>query len=578
MEKPDVSYKVERLDHLGIVAGVCQQIGLAEFLDEQETRGSRQRVSVGTATLAMVLNGLGFTNRRLYLVPRFFENKPIERLVGREDIKAEDLNDDCLGRTLDWLYAHDVTRLFAGIARRAREVFDFERSSRYLHVDTTSFSVSGEYDEYDEAVICITHGYSRDHRSDLKQWMLALGTTGEGEIPSFMRPLDGNSSDKVTLVDAVEALQEQLRAAEDDDAGDNGEDEPIFVADSGLYSEKNMLRLAQAGVHWVSRVPETSNMARSIIDPYAPDWQQSSSEEDGAAQLRWYRREVRLPLSGGEEEEEEEEEGRLERWVVVSSEAAEERARKTLLGKIAKERKRWEKALRRLARRKFACEADARGALTEETERLPAYFEVKASFEVTLHYDTPGRPGNDQQPTSKSWRVTEGELSVIEEEVEREWRRRACYIVGTNVLDPEALSEEDLIASYKGQGSVERGFRFLKDPLFSASTFYVRKPERLVALSFIMVVCLLVYRLAEHRLRSRLAQSSESIPNQVDKPTARPTMRWVFQLFEGIEVLIIHSSATGIGAIQRVLGVEPVHAKILRFLGPIFQKIYEAPT
>lgn len=561
----DVSYTVERLDHLGIVAGVCQQIGLAEFLDEQ-VGGSRQRVSVGTATLAMVINGLGFTNRRLYLVPRFFENKPIERLLGRGDIKAEDLNDDCLGRTLDWLYDHDVTRLFAGIVRRAQEAFDFERG--YLHVDTTSFSVSGEYDDDDdddEAVICITHGYSRDHRADLKQWMLALGTTSEGEIPSFMRPLDGNSSDKVTLVAAVEALQDQLRA--EDDTHD--EDEPIFVADSGLYSEKNMLRLAEAGVRWVSRVPETSNMARSIIDPDAPDWQSSS---DGG-QLRWYRREVRLPLSDGEEE------ARLERWVVVSSEAGEERAQKTLERSIAKERERWEKALRRLTRRKFACEADARSALAKETERLPAYFEVKASLKVTSHYDAPGRPSEDQQPTSKSWRITEGELSILEEEVQREWRRRACYIVGTNVLDPETLSEEELIATYKGQASVERGFGFLKDPLFCASTFYVKKPQRLVALSFIMVVCLLVYRLAEHRLRRGLARSGESIPNQVNKPTARPTMRWVFQLFEGIELLIIHhSSSTGIGGIQRVLGVEPVHAKILRLLSPTFQKIYETST
>jgi transposase len=38
----------------------------------------------------MVLNGLGFTNRRLYLVPRFFEKKPIERLLAREDIKAKE--------------------------------------------------------------------------------------------------------------------------------------------------------------------------------------------------------------------------------------------------------------------------------------------------------------------------------------------------------------------------------------------------------------------------------------------------------------------------------------------------------
>jgi len=39
-------------------------------------------VSVGTATVAMVLNGLGFSNRRLYLVPQFFENKPVQRLLG----------------------------------------------------------------------------------------------------------------------------------------------------------------------------------------------------------------------------------------------------------------------------------------------------------------------------------------------------------------------------------------------------------------------------------------------------------------------------------------------------------------
>ncbi len=111
-------YVNERLDHLGIVAGVCQEIGLAAWLDAQEP-GSRQQVSVGTATVAMVLNGLGFSNRQLYLVPQFFANKPLEHLLG-PGITAEMLNDDCLGRTLDWLYAHDLTKLFAGIASTGR--------------------------------------------------------------------------------------------------------------------------------------------------------------------------------------------------------------------------------------------------------------------------------------------------------------------------------------------------------------------------------------------------------------------------------------------------------------------------
>jgi len=122
----------KHLNHLGIVAEVCREIGVAEWLDQQEP-GNRQHVSVGTATVALVLNGLGFSNRRLYLVSQFFADKPVEHLLG-PGITAEDLSDDCLGRALDWLYAHDPTTLFAGIALRARRRFGIR--ARQVHVDT----------------------------------------------------------------------------------------------------------------------------------------------------------------------------------------------------------------------------------------------------------------------------------------------------------------------------------------------------------------------------------------------------------------------------------------------------------
>jgi hypothetical protein len=77
-------YINERLDHLGIVAGVCQEIGLADWLDAQDPT-HRQQVSVGTATVAMVLNGLGFSNRQLYLVPQYFAGHPRRALVGSGD-------------------------------------------------------------------------------------------------------------------------------------------------------------------------------------------------------------------------------------------------------------------------------------------------------------------------------------------------------------------------------------------------------------------------------------------------------------------------------------------------------------
>src|SRR5215468_5817566 len=149
-------YEVEHLNHLGIVAEVCREIGVADWLDQQEP-GNRQQVSVGTATVALVLNGLGFSNRQLYLVPQFFADKPVEHLLG-PGITAELLHDDCLGRTLDWLYEHDPTALFAGIARQARQRFGV--AAHQVHVDTTSFSVSGEYASEDEAaqVVAVTYG------------------------------------------------------------------------------------------------------------------------------------------------------------------------------------------------------------------------------------------------------------------------------------------------------------------------------------------------------------------------------------------------------------------------------------
>src|SRR5262245_37976870 len=158
---------VEHLNHLRIVAEGCREIGVAEWLNAQDPT-SRQRVSVGTATVAMVLNGLGFSNRQLYVVPQFFADKPVDHLLGA-GITAANLNDGCLGRTLDWLYAHDVTTLFAGLALRARRASDV-RLTR-LQADTTSFAVSGDYPpaesaegDLDAQTIAVPYGYSRDHR------------------------------------------------------------------------------------------------------------------------------------------------------------------------------------------------------------------------------------------------------------------------------------------------------------------------------------------------------------------------------------------------------------------------------
>jgi transposase len=404
------------------------------------------------------------------------------------------------------LYAHDLTKLFAGIASQARRIFGIK--AEQVHIDTTSFSVSGDYARAEgaaePAVIAITYGYSRDHREDLKQWMVALATTHDGDVPLFLQPLDGNSIDKVSLLAVITAIVAQLREADGDAS--------VYVADNGIYSEANMRQLNQAGVKWVSRVSETLTEAKTLLQKGSETWQQS---EDGS--MHWFTRDMALPQGS-------------ERWVVVRTQASLQRAQQTVQRQVSKAQANWEQKCWHLSNRRFACEADARAAVERELKGKPGWLEVHSDLVAHPQYAGKGRPRKDASPTSQQWQVATT-VTVNQQQVEQEALRKACWIVGTNVLDESVLSDQQLVTTYKEQGGVERGFRFLKDPLFLASSGFVKKPERVMALSFIMVLCLLIYRLAEFRLRFRLAETQQTIPDQVHKPTARPTMRSRLSMF-----------------------------------------------
>ena len=124
MEAPE--YTSKNLDHLGLVARMCQEIGISELIDRFcPSRSPDQIVSTGKALEAMNINGLGFVNKRLYLVSHFFEDKPIDRLLG-VGYEASHFNDDRLGRALDELYATGVTTLFTHLSRRVFDVLDYK--------------------------------------------------------------------------------------------------------------------------------------------------------------------------------------------------------------------------------------------------------------------------------------------------------------------------------------------------------------------------------------------------------------------------------------------------------------------
>ena len=146
--------------------------------------------------------------------------------------------------------------------------------------------------------------------------------------------------------------------------------------------------------------------------------------------------------------------------------------------------------------------------------------------------------------------------------------QQSCFILATNELDDQLLSPQELLDGYKGQSHAERGCRFLKDPQFLASSLYLKKPERIMALLMIMTVCLLVYAALEYRIRTALKDHGATFPDQKGKPTQMPTARWVFHAFGGIHLLSVS------GQWPLVLNLTEEHCNLLKLLGKPYMQLY----
>ncbi len=201
----------------------------------------------------------------------------------------------------------------------------------------------------------------------------------------------------------------------------------------------------------------------------------------------------------------------------------------------------WEKQLWHLGNQRFACAPDAHAALAHQLKQLPEWLTVQARLIPHLQQNRPGRPRQDMPPGRTAWQI-QTPIAVAEAVVTHTVQRKVSSLVASTMVAAERLPDQELIRTYKDQHCVERGCSLLKDPdpLLLASLVFGKKPTRIVALSLVMVLCLLiylVYRLVDHRLREQLAVTGQTVPNHLKEPTDRPMLRGMFQCFEGISLV-----------------------------------------
>ena len=519
---------VENLDHLGLVAGLVDEIGIVQKINQLVGEQPGEIVSPGLVVKAMIINGLGLVSAPLYLFSQFFEGKAVEHLIG-EGIQASHLNDDRLGRVLDKLYLVGVSEIFTSIALEAAQKFEIKTDTS--HLDSSSFHLHGKYEQELPSVsfsdketnsnhsdslatkiptspipIKITYGYSRDHRPDLKQFILDLICSGDGDVPLFLRVADGNESDNSVFASICQEFKKKLNF------------DSLMVADSALYTAPNLEMLTN--LRWLTRVPLSLKQAQQLVS-------QLNESEFKSSSVTGYRWSEHKSNYGGV----------VQRWLVVESSFRGESDRRKLEKNLKKAEVEGQKKLRELSNVEFACSADASSA----AHRLSQQLKYHNLTQITALQTTAKPDTNSTRYSSSSSLIfkVQAQLELDASVIAKETKASGRFILATNVLDAEQLNPSEMIVKYKEQQAAERAFGFLKDPLFFTDSVFLKSPERIEALALVMGLCLLVYTLGQRLLRQNLQLTNLTVKNQLGQGTNRPTLRWIFQRFQSVHAVSI---------------------------------------
>ena len=553
LKEEQISGKV--LDHLGLVAATIEELRLVKRIDERIPVSKQKggKTTIGQRVSAMILNGLGFIDDRLYMFPEFLKNKPVDRLLG-EGLCAEDFNDDALGRALDKIHEYGETKLFSELA------FEIGVEKNLLdksaHIDSSSLSVEGEYVEQAPAAIqepsrqkqrmLPKHGHSKDHRPDLKQMVINLATTGQAGFPIWMEAHSGNASDKKILYEAAQKMQTFCKQIEQAPAF-------LHVADSAMYD--SCLKGGEE-MKWLSRVPEQHKAAKELLQHHDDELSWTQLDNDYKicmVQTRY--------------------QGVHQRWCIVHSEPAYRRESITLDKRIMSVKQEQDKALWHLGNQLFACEADAQKA-ARTFEKALKYHTVEWEIHSVLKHKGKGRPAKGSIPEARGYQVV-GQLYRDEQRIELIRCQKGRFILATNELDPETLPDTAMLKEYNEQSKTEKGFRFIKDDTFEVSSIFLKKPERITALMMVMTLCLMVYGFAEYKLRQSLLAAQDTLPNQMNKPTQQPTMKWIYRLFHGVSLIRVRVEQH---TQEIVINLTPTLRKIIQYFGSYALKIYGLAT
>jgi len=515
--------------HLPIIKEFSTKLGIVEVINQMVP--SQMMESPGTVFLGLIMDTLSGRSP-LYRLDDFFDNQDTELLLGNK-VRAEAFCDYNVARVLDKTYDAGTMKIFTELSKRA--VLQFGVDTKHVSFDTTSVNVFGEYNQCSDTdadvPFRITYGHSKDHRPDLKQFLISLLCVDKN-IPIVGKIESGNESDKNINNTVLSSVSKHLAKCGIEQDGF------IYIADSAMVTEDN---LAQAGdsIKFITRLPATYNeCGKAISDAIEKDqWEQigvlaetKPTKNRPATFYKAFESSVELY-------------GKTYRAVVVHSSSHDKRRQKKIDRQLDADFKDAQGRLKNISKKEFYCLKDANKA-KEELIKDNKYYCIDAQVKEVPIYKR-GRPKDGIKQVDRVMYSVTGTVVEKTHCTEKLRKEAGCFVLLTNVekQGEQGYTAKQILKAYKDQHGIERNFGFLKDPVIVNSIF-LKKPERIEVLGLVLLLSLLVWRLIEREMRQYIQSTGNDLPGWKNRRTTKPTSFMLMTKFAGIIVLVSGTTRT----------------------------------
>jgi transposase len=522
-ESPQAPFELysERLGALPIIDVFLARVGLQSLLERYLPAGDERVTLPAARVIGVLVRNLCVAREPLYGLAEWAERfEP--GLLGLAPGEAALLNDDRVGRALDALFDADrgslLLELMLGV------ISEFQIDVSQLHNDSTSISLHGDYAAADgrqhagKPTVSAALGHSKDHRPELKQFVLTLTVSADGAVPLAHRLLDGNVTDDQTHIETWNGLVALV-----------GRSDFLYVADCKLATREQMAHIHSRSGRFLSILPRSraeDDQIRQWAQTHAFEWTEAArrpGKHKGDPDQIYWTAPAPIPSS----------EGHRIVWTRSSQKHecdAEARRARIERGMLALESVQARLAGPRSRLKTLAAAHDAAlSALTTTGAQRWITYDIGQSTEEGFRQEKRGRPGSETRYRKTEKTVFKLTFKIDEDTVAYDAATDGCFPLVSN---DRTLTHPELLAAYRYQPNLEKRHHQLKTVL-QAAPVTLKSASRIEALACAEFIALLTQCLIERELRTAMTNNNitDLALYHEGRPSKAPTAARVFDLY-----------------------------------------------